>query len=96
MLVERGSALYVYAPIKGPPGWVPGPESVIEAALLGEGADADPADWHEAAWEGTEARYRVDTDVWPDGRYVLKWRVTAAAERWVSPGERVTIGAATP
>ena len=95
MLIERGSKIYVYGQVDGPTGW-DRTTAQIEAALVAEGADPAGPDWKAAAWQGEDARYLVDTASVVNGRYVLKWRVTAGQEQVVLTAGRVTVGASTP
>lgn len=95
MLIERGGRPFVFSQIDGPDAAFRA-TATVEAALVAEGVDPGEADWHAATWQGAEARYQIDTGTVPDGRYVLKWRVTYGSEVVVLTSGRVTVGAATP
>jgi hypothetical protein len=91
MLIENGGKPYVFVWVDFPDGGSPA-DTTVEMALVAEGADPTPPQWHTAAWQGEEARYQVDTAVYPDGFYNAKLRLTRGAEVVVKTAGRVRIG----
>jgi hypothetical protein len=95
MRIERGATgPYLFIPVykHGQAQWDTTDVAVEVALILDDQRVPTEADWHDAVWEGTEARYLVNVADWADGEYMARVRLTAGMEQVAVPSARVTIG----
>jgi hypothetical protein len=90
MLIEASSQEYILVPLTGPDG-VDLTTLPVSLALRPDGGQ-DPVAWVAAQWIGGQAGLLIHPGDYPNGEYMVWWKLTSGAEVPTGKSGRVRIG----